>query len=63
MVVTQGRLDSIREDLDLAASVLAGALKKSNELHLGDREDTRRAHQQINNALVRCDAAADELSK
>jgi len=60
--VTQNRLEAIREDLDLASSVLTGALKKSNELHLGDREDTRRAHQQINNALVRTDAAIDELA-
>ncbi len=62
-VVTQKRLESIREDLELASSVLGGALKKADELGLGDREDTRRIRQQINNALLRCDAATDELSK
>ena len=60
-VVTQGRLDPIRVDLSQAAVMLEAAMKKSHELGLGDREDTQRAHQQINNALVRCDAAIEEL--
>jgi len=61
-VVTQNRLDPIREDLEVAARALRDAMEKSNELKLGDREDTQRAHQQINNALLRCDAAIDEFS-
>ena len=62
VVVTQGRLNSISEDLELASSVLAGALKKADDLNLEDREDTRRAYQQIRNAGIRCDAAIDELA-
>ncbi len=61
-LVTQGRLNAIREDLDQALGFLCSALQKANDLHLEDREDTRRAYQQIKNAGVRCDAAIDELA-
>ena len=60
--MTQGRLNSISEDLELASQALAGALKKADGLNLEDREDTRRAYQQIRNAGIRCDAAIDELA-
>ena len=60
-VVTQQRLNPIREDLKVAAQALESAMTKANELKLGDREDTKRVFQQINNALVRCDAALEEL--
>ena len=60
-VVTQGRLDPIRVDLHQAAGMLTAGLKKAKELGLADREDSKRAYQQINNALVRCEAAIEEL--
>lgn len=61
-VVTQNRLQVIRDDLDEAAKSLRSALAEASRLELGEREDTRRAYQQINNALIRCDAAIDELA-
>ena len=61
-VVTQKRLQPIRDDLEIAQRLLTKAFKEAKRLNLADREDTARASQQINNALLRVDAAIDELS-
>ena len=59
--MTQNRLNPIRDELKDAAKHLASAMSKARALALADRDDTKRAFQQINNALVRVDAALDEL--
>jgi len=61
-LVTQNRLNEISEDLEYASHGLRAALSKADKLNLGEREDTRRAYQQIKNAGIRCDAAIDELA-
>jgi hypothetical protein len=60
--VTQKRIQPIRDDLETAQQLLIKALKESNHLNLGEREDTQRGHQQISNALLRVDAAIDEFA-
>lgn len=53
---------AIRNDLEDAAKLMASAMSKAKKLNLDKDKSTARAFQQMNNAIVRVDAAIDELS-
>lgn len=63
IVVTKNRLAEISACLEEAQKQIGQAMSKADALKLADHEDTRRGYQQINNAILRVDAAIEELAR